>query len=139
MYGLLIKVRSMYPKYNISTELRPEGERVLDAPMVSIDLNQFIDQIRDEKTWKKNDRNAITVFKTPGMRIVLISLHEDAIMAKHKAEGIISVHVLDGRINFITDDRTEELTNGQMVTLHKGISHSIAALKKSVFLLTIAG
>ena len=129
----------MEPKYNNSTELRPEGERVLDAPLVMVDLNQFIEQIRDEKSWKKGDRNAITVFKTSGMRLVLISLHEDAVMAKHKAEGIISVHVLDGRINFITDERTEELSKGQMVTLHKGISHSVAALKKSVFLLTIAG
>ena len=129
----------MQPKYNSSTELRPEGERILDASLVSIDLNQFIDQIRDEKSWKKNDRNAITVFKTSGMRIVLISLHKDAVMTKHKAEGIISLQVLDGHINFITEDRTEELTKGKMVTLHKGINHSVAALEKSVFLLTIAG
>ena len=60
-------------------------------------------------------------------------------MTKHKAEGIISLQVLDGHINFITEDRTEELTKGKMVTLHKGINHSVAALEKSVFLLTIAG
>lgn len=126
-------------KYNASTELRPEGERILDAPQVQINLKEFTKQLMDEQTWEKSDRNAMTVYKTDGMRIVLVALHEDAVMTKHKAEGIVSVHVLEGKINFITDERSVEMEPGMMVTLHKGKHHSVAAIKKSVFLLTIAG
>lgn len=126
-------------KSNRSTELRPEGERILDAPLVKIDLNRFIENIKDEKTWKTSDRNAITVYKTDGMRVVVIAMHEGAVMEKHTAQGIISVHVLKGAIQFQTEDHSTELKEGQMVTLHKGLPHSVAAIKRSVFLLTIAG
>lgn len=128
----------METKSNKSTELRPEGDRILDAPFVEIDLKEFTENIKDEKTWKTSDRNAITVYKTNGMRIVLIALHEGAVMTRHVAQGVISVHVLEGAMNFSTDDKTVELTAGKMVTLHKGVAHIVTALKKCVFLLTVA-
>jgi quercetin dioxygenase-like cupin family protein len=128
----------METKHNESTELRPEGGRVMDAPLVSMDIPQFISQIKQEAAWKKNDRNAITIYKTDGMKIVLIALHEDAIMAKHTANGVISVQVLDGEIVFNTEHQSVVLKKGQMIALHKGESHSVAATKESVFLLTMA-
>lgn len=128
----------MEVKYNESTELRPEGGRLLDATLVSIDIPDFINQIKSEPAWEKNDRNAMTVYKTDGMSIVLVALHEDAVMARHTADGIISVQVLEGKINFITDGQSVELEKGQMIALHKGEPHSVAAIKESVFLLTLA-
>ena len=128
----------MEVKYNESTELRPEGGRLLDATLVSINIPDFIKQIKDEPAWKKNDRNAITVYKTDGMSMVLVALHEDAVMARHTANGILRVQVLEGKINFITDGQSVELEKGQMIALHKGEPHSVAAIKESVFLLTLA-
>ena len=128
----------MEVKYNESTELRPEGGRLLDATLVSIDIPDFIKQIKNEPAWEKNDRNAMTVYKTDGMRIVLVALHEDAVMARHTANGVISVQVLEGEINFITDGQSVVLKKGQMIALHKGEPHSVAAIKESVFLLTLA-
>lgn len=128
----------MEAKHNESTGLRPEGGRVVDAPLVNIDVPSFIKEIKSEETWKKNDRNAITIYKADGMRIVLIALHEDAVMAKHTANGIISVQVLDGEIVFNTEHQSLVLEKGQMIALHKGEPHSVAASKESVFLLTIA-
>ena len=124
-------------KYNESTELRPEGERLMDAPLVSMDIPEFIKQIKDEPAWKNNDRNAMTIYKTNGMRIVLIALHKDAELTRHTADGIISVQVLDGKINFSTDDKSVEIEKGQMIALHKGLHHSVKAIKESVFLLTL--
>lgn len=128
----------MEMKSNKSTELRPEGNRILDAPFVEIDLKEFLENIKDEKAWKTSDRNAITVYKTDGMRIVLIALHEGAVMTRHVAQGVINVHVLDGVMNFSTDEKNVELTAGKMVTLHKGVAHRVEAIKKCVFLLTVA-
>jgi quercetin dioxygenase-like cupin family protein len=45
-------------------------------------------------------RNAITVFKTNGLRIVLMALHKDAEMTEHSADGPISIQMLEGRIIF---------------------------------------
>ena len=128
----------MEVKENESTELRPEGGRVMDAPVVTIDVPDFLRQIKDEPTWKNSDRNAMTVYKTPEMRMVLIALHEDAVIEKHLANGVISVQVLDGEINFITNGDSYNLKTGQIIALHRKVPHTVAAVKESVFLLTVA-
>lgn len=125
-------------KSNDSTPLRPEGERELDAPMVTMDLFLLKAQIKEEESYKNGDRNAITIFKSEGMRIVLIALHEGAEMKTHKAPGIISVQVLEGHINFKTEQETIDRTAGQMLALHTGIPHSVIAKTESVFLLTLS-
>lgn len=124
-------------KNNESTDLRPEGARLMDAPLVSMDIPEFIKQLKAEVTWENSDRNAMTVYKTNGMRIVLIALHEDAGLKKHTADGIISVQVLEGEINFSTDDQSVVIRKGEMIALHKGLPHSVKAIKEAVFLLTL--
>ena len=125
-------------KSNQATDLRPEGDRLLDAPMVEIDLNSFRKQIKEEQAWKEGDRNAITIFKSDGMRLVLIALHTGAELKTHTAPGIISVQVLEGEIIFGTEQKTTKLTEGQLVTLHKGVPYSVFAKKESTFLLTLS-
>ena len=127
----------MEEKFNEATQQRPEGDHTIDATLVSIDLPLFIKQIKQESTWKNTDRNAITVFKINGMRLVLIALHAGAEMKTHTADGIISVHVMDGRMKFNADNRSIELNTGQMLALHKGIPHSVLAIEETVFLLTL--
>ena len=127
----------MEEKSNDATEQRPKGERIVDAAQVTIDLRSITEQIRAEKVWKDSDRNAITVFKSDGMRIVLIALHKDAEMKKHTANGIISVQVIEGKILFTTEEQSVELGNGQMLALHEGVPHSVLAKEETIFLLTL--
>ena len=124
-------------KFNNPTDLRPEGERILNAPLVHMDLNEFAKMIKSEKAWKEKDRNAMTVYKSDGMRMVLIALHKNAVLERHTANGIISVQVLDGEINFSTDDQTVNLQESQAIALHKMIPHEVTAIKESVILLTL--
>lgn len=124
-------------KYIEATVLRPLGDRRIDAPLVTIDLFPFIEQIRKEKKWKDTDRNAITVFKANGLRIVLIALRKGAEMIKHKADGLISIQVLEGKMQVNTDEQSVKLGTGQMLALHEGIPHSLRAKKKTIFLLTL--
>lgn len=127
----------MEVKFNTATTQRPEGVRIMNAPLVTIDLFSFIKQIKKEKKWKETDRNAITVFKSNGFCIVLIALHKGAEMVKHTAEGLISVQVLKGKMQLQTNDQSFKLEKGQMLALHKNIPHSLLAKKKTIFLLTL--
>jgi len=127
----------MEEKRNDSTSLRPEGERLLDAKLVRIDLSELNEQLHRETAWLEGDRTAITVFKTDDLRIVLIALHAGAEMKPHTAPGVISVQVLKGKINFATDQHHEDLEPGQMITLHKRIPHHVKAYEDSSFLLTM--
>lgn len=128
----------MEEKFNEATPQRPKGDRALDAPMVTIDLPSFITQIRQESTWKESDRNAITVFKTDGLRIVLVALHKGAEMKKHTAAGIVNVQVLEGQLKCSTDQQSSIFQKGQMFALHGSIPHSVFAEEESIFLLNLA-
>ncbi|MGI8635870.1 MAG: cupin domain-containing protein [Segetibacter sp.] len=128
----------MENKSNDATPQRPEGDRLLNAELVEMDLNHFIDQVRNESTWKESDRNSITIFKSDTMRIVLLGLHKGAELKTHTANGIISVQVLEGKLNFIAEPQTATLQKGQMIVLHEKIPHSVTALEESFFLLTLA-
>jgi quercetin dioxygenase-like cupin family protein len=125
-------------RYNEATALRPEGDRVIDAPMVAIDLSEAMKQVKKEASWENNDRNAITVFKSNGMCIVLIALHKGAVMNTHTAQGMISVQVLEGKMTFAADKQSPELIKGQMLVLHEGIPHSVTAIEETIFLLTLS-
>lgn len=128
----------MENKSNESTFQRPEGNRVLNAQLVEMDLNKFIDQIKNETTWKTGDRNSLTIFKSETMRIVLMGLHENAELKSHKANGVISVQTLEGKINFTTQHQSIIIEKGQMIALEENILHSVTAIKESFFLLTLA-
>lgn len=128
----------MENKANDATPLRPEGNRVLNAPLVEMNLNNLIAQVKEEKTWSDSDRNAITIFKSDTMRLVLMGLHQGAELKTHTANGEITVQVLEGKINFSTKQQSALLEKGQMVALQANIEHSVLALTESFFLLTLA-
>lgn len=114
---------------------------MLDAPFVFIDVNDFTRQLREEDAWHKNDRNGITVFKTDLLTMVVIGLHEKAVLMNNIVDGILTIQVVEGSIRLETPEGDARLGPNQIVTFHRCIDHSIEALEESVILLTnnIAG
>lgn len=125
----------MEMKRNEATLNRPEGDRVIDAPYVFMNLGEFIKQLKNEETWNKNDRNGITIFKTENLTTVLTCLHKDALIKDNSVDGILQVQVLGGRIRITTADGDIDMEEGEMIVFHPGIRHTIEALKKSSLLL----
>jgi len=125
----------MEMKRNEATLNRPEGDRVIDAPYVFMDLGQFIKQLKNEETWDKNDRNGITIFKTENLTTVLTCLHKDALIKDNSVDGILQVRVLGGKVRITTPDGDIDMEEGQMIVFHPGVRHTIEALKKSSLLL----
>ena len=68
---------------------------------------------------------------------MLIALHEGAEMVRHTANGVISVQVLEGKLQFNTDLQSVELNTGEMLALHERIPHSVVAIKETIFVLTL--
>lgn len=127
----------MEERSNDSTINRPEGERTVDAPVVEIDIPDFIKRIKKEKAWDKNDRNAITVFKGDKMRVVIVAMRKKAEMTTERPENIFSVQVLYGRVKLHTPEKTIEVREEEMFVLHANIPYKIVAVKKAIFLLTV--
>lgn len=127
----------MQERHNESTINRPEGERPVDAPVVHIDIPDFVKRIKKEKAWKKNDRNAITVFKSEKLRVVLVVMRKKAEMTTERPENIFSLQVLDGKVKLYAGDKKIDIAQNEMFVLHSHIPYKIAALTKSIFLLTV--
>lgn len=132
------KQKIMDVKSNDATPLRPEGERNLNASLIEMNLTETIKQVKSETTWADSDKNSITLFKSDTMRIVLIGLRENAELKPHKANGVISVQVIEGKIEFTTEQKNTILEKGQMIALQENIVHGVKALTESFFLLTLA-
>ncbi len=124
--------------FHHATLQRPEGERVLNAPFVELNLHQFIQQIKSETTWAESDRNSITIFKSDTMRMVLIGLHENAELPSHKANGVLSIQILEGKMALTVEQKSIEITKGQIIALGENIIHGVKALSECFFLLTLA-
>ena len=127
----------MEEKYNEATINRPEGDRPIDSPAVLIDLPSFIEQIKSEKAWEENDRNSITVFKSSKMRVIVGALHKNAEMQTEHPDNILSIQVLKGRLNVLTDEKVIEVERDQILALHEHVPYKIEAIKKTTFILTI--
>ena len=125
-------------KYNDATYNRPEGMRTLDAPVVRINIPDYVRQIKDEKGWENGDRNAITLLHNGFMRIVLIALKEGVEMS-HAVDGAISIQVLDGRLWVETEAQSFSVDEEEIAALQPQLRHYVFAEEETVFLLTLAG
>lgn len=129
----------METKYNDATRNRPWGERPVDAPVIPLDLPAYIQQIMLEEAWQKNDRNAITLFKSENITLTLTALHKDAEIKPGNSVGneLVMMQIIDGQILFKSGMETLEINKGQMVTVHEQIPYSAVAQEETICLLTV--
>jgi len=127
----------MEERHNEATKNRPEGDRPVDAPVVVVNIPDFIKKIKKEKAWDKNDRNAITVFKSDKLRIILVAMHKKAEMTTERPENIFSLQVLDGKVKLHSSEKTVEVREDELFVLHAHIPYKIEAVKRCVFLMTV--
>ena len=115
----------------------PTTERPLDAPLLTFDIAPLVAQLKGEETWHTGARNAMTLHKGPGLRVVLIAMHANTTIPSHQADGPISVQVLEGGLTFRAEAQVVTLRAGQLLTLSAGIPHVVEAEEESAFLLTM--
>lgn len=113
------------------------NQRMMDAPCMTYDIPELVRRLKAEDTWKHSDRNSLTLNMGEGLRLVIVALHSGAEIKPHKAEHPISVQALEGEFEFAIDEKTEVLKAGQVLTLHKGITHRVKARSECAFLITL--
>lgn len=124
-------------KRNEATYNRPEGDRVIDAPYVFVDIPAFVDQIKTEKAWQKNDRNGITVFKSSELTLVITALQASAGISHNNVNAFMTVQVLEGEVRISTQDGDVDMRSGNVIAFHPGIQHSIQAITDIILLISI--
>jgi hypothetical protein len=72
------------------------------------------------------------------MRIVLIALHAQSEINFNKCSGVASIFLVEGKINYMADDKSGTLTACGLLIIHEKVKHALAVLEESVILLTFA-
>jgi len=126
----------MVIRNNDATINRPEGDRILNAPYVFINLPDFLRIIKEEKAWIISDRNSITVFKGDGLSVVLTALRKGATLEKVQTEGYMSLQLLEGVVSVNTPDGNMDLKLNEMMVFSPSIQYSVSATEESSFLLS---
>ena len=66
-----------------TTAERSLTEYSLDAPLLTFDIPMLLAQLKHENLWRTGKRNAMTLLKDHGLRVVLIVLHAGTAIPSH--------------------------------------------------------
>lgn len=112
--------------------------RVLDAPVLSVDLRRELERLHGEDAWKTERRNAITLMKGPLLRVVLEAMQVGARMHVPRVDGPSTLVPLSGRIALLADGRRAEAGPWTLLSLETHVSYEVEALEEAAFVLTLS-
>jgi quercetin dioxygenase-like cupin family protein len=105
---------------------------------LAFDLAAEAGQLRAELAYQEGDRNANTLLKEPGARVVLTALRRGARLHEHQTAGWAVIQTISGRVRLQALGQSIDLPAGHLVTLEPNVAHDVEALEESVFLITLA-
>jgi quercetin dioxygenase-like cupin family protein len=82
-------------------------------------------------------RTAKTLVKEGSVTVTLIGVNPGGSLHEHKADGPITVQVLEGEVEFTVGESTRALPAGTLLALDGGITHAVHSAHGGVFLLTV--
>lgn len=82
-------------------------------------------------------RRAVTLVKSEGLRVVLVTMRAGIMLHEHTAPGPITIHAIHGRFVVTFEDQERELGPGDLVSLGSGFRHAVRTIEDGAFLLTI--
>lgn len=95
------------------------------------------EQMIDQTLLARTGRSARTLVKDGPLRLTLIALGPGGSMPSHKAEGPVSIHLLEGDVVFDVEQREYPLVPGEVLVLASGVQHGVRSKSGCVFLLTV--
>jgi quercetin dioxygenase-like cupin family protein len=117
--------------------LRPHPEDRLAAPVQVVDLAAVAAGLRAERHASVAGHRQIAVMRHGPVTIILLVFDEGGLLKEHRAEGVVTIHVLSGRLQVVVDEEVREMASGELMALAPGLAHSVRALAPSELLLTV--
>jgi quercetin dioxygenase-like cupin family protein len=122
---------------NDSERLRQHPEERLASPVEFIDLGARAGQLRAESHPPVSGHRQIAVFRQGPVTLVVFAIEPGGQLKEHRAEGVVTIHALAGRIEVIASGTAHQLLPGQLLALAPGVPHSVSAEVSSEMLLTV--
>lgn len=108
----------------------------VSGPELIFSLTEEMASVRNELR-NAPSRSAKTLIKEGPVTVTLIGVNPGGSLHAHKAEGPITVHVLEGEVEFTVGESTRALPAGTLLALDSGITHAVHSAHGGMFLLTV--
>lgn len=111
-------------------------QRALSGPTLSFSLIEEMNTVREEL---KNvaERIGRTLLKTGQLRVTMVALNPQGSLGNHRADGPITIQVLEGHVDLESNGQSWNLAQGSLVMLESGVEHSVSSAHGAIFLLTV--
>jgi quercetin dioxygenase-like cupin family protein len=112
----------------------------LAGDRLSFALDQQADQLMEklDQSSDRSGRQAITLVKQDNVTVVMFALKAGHALDEHEADGVVTVQVLRGNAKVTFGDDTVDGAAGTLVSIGRGVAHSVEAADDSVVLVTVS-
>jgi quercetin dioxygenase-like cupin family protein len=117
--------------------LRQHPQERFAVPQLPVDLEKVISKLRSEPQAGERGHRQETLYRRDGYTVALFAFDRFTGLPAHKANGIVNIHILRGRMKITAADQVHELRAGQMLILAPAIEHSVAAEEEGEILVTV--
>src|SRR5687768_5284587 len=107
--------------------LRPHPEERFDPPQHAFDLAKAAEELRAEPLPGERKHRQKTLYRHGPVTVALFLFEPGAGMPPHEAEGVVTVHVLEGRLRMSAEGAAHDLAAGQMLIMAPGVRHDVRA------------
>ena len=117
--------------------LRQHPDQRFESAVHQLDLSTSAGALLAEPLPPNRKHRQETLYRRGPVTVALFIFERGASLPQHLAEGVVTVQVLSGRIKMNTEERTHELSAGQMLVMAPGVKHDVQAEETTRMLLTV--
>jgi quercetin dioxygenase-like cupin family protein len=100
-------------------------------------LDGALAELRAEGHPARAGHRQITLFHRKPVTQVLFSFDPGGRLERHSAPGLVTIHVLEGRLNVEADHIDNDLAQGEVLILAPGLPHDVRSTDGAAMLLTV--
>ncbi len=126
------------------THTTPSPERLRTAPSARFageahrfDLHRALQDLRAETHPARDGHRQVTIFQHTPVTYVLFAFDAGGTLGKHSTGGLVTIHVLEGRVIVQAEGVPHDLSVGQLLILRPDVPHDVRAEERSAMLLTV--
>ncbi|HEX5409076.1 MAG TPA: cupin domain-containing protein [Gemmatimonadaceae bacterium] len=112
-------------------------DRPLSGDALLLHIGEERERVEHAELLAQHGRNARTLVKEGALRITLIALAAGGAIPTHRADGPISVQVLDGHMQFDVAGARHQLDAGDLLVVNAKVEHAVHSERGATFLLTV--
>ena len=114
----------------------PPAERFA-GPSHMFSLRSALDELRGEEHPARDGHRQVTLFHRGPVTQMLFAFEQGGFLAEHSARGLVTLHVIEGRLNVDTAGQEHELREGHVLILNPDVPHDVRASEPSGMVLTV--